>query len=155
VNQQRNAVKWIAVIVGCLAAGFASGAIAASKSKTLTLVPAGEAKFMPANPADPEHSPQVAFVSGNPATGPVAFLLKSRGTTPLHYHTSDYWAVTLEGTTKHWLQGREAEAKENPPGTFWYQPGGKANAHSDQCITESGCTYFIVMDKKNDFIMAK
>src|SRR5258707_11309267 len=122
---QSKTSKWFVVVVGCLAAGFAGGALAAQKSKkNLLLVRGGDAKFVAANPQDPQHSPQVAFVAGDPATGPVAFLLKSKGTTPAHYHTSDYWLVTLEGTTKHYVKGKEADAKENPPGTTWFQPGG-------------------------------
>jgi hypothetical protein len=153
---QRNNWKWLVVSASCLALGFAGGAFAAQKSKKELLLTRGaDARFMPANPQDPEHSPQVAFVAGDPATGPVAFLLKSKGATPPHYHTSDYWLVTLDGTTKHYLKGKEADAKENPPGTTWFQPGGDAaQAHVDECLTPSGCTYFIVMDKKNDFIPA-
>jgi hypothetical protein len=153
---KRNASKWSIVVIGCLAVGFAGGAFASQQMKrNLLLVRAGDAKFVSADPRDPAHSPQVAFVAGDPATGPVAFLLKSKGTTPPHYHSSDYWLVTLEGTTKHYLKGKEADAKENPPGTTWFQPGGDvAQAHVDECLTESGCTYFIVMDKKNDFIPA-
>jgi hypothetical protein len=141
------------IVLGCLSLGFATGTFAGGKTKKdFVVVPAGEAKFGPLNPKDPAHSPQVAFLQGDPKTGPVAFLLKTQGPAPLHWHTSDYWAVTLEGVTQHWPQGKDAEAKDNPPGTFWYQPGGDAStAHADVCLTGTGCTLFIVMDKGQDF----
>jgi hypothetical protein len=147
-------LKLSLIALACSSLCFAGGALATKKvKKDFVIVPSGEARFAPMNPADPDHSPQVAWLQGNPKTGPVAFLLKTRGTAPLHWHTSDYWAMTVEGTTKHFPQGTDAVAKENPPGTFWYQPGGDAStAHNDVCVTESGCTLFIVMDKGNDFL---
>jgi hypothetical protein len=150
----RKALKLSLVAFGCMSVGFAGGALATTKmKKEFVLVPGGTAKYVPSNPQDPEHSPQISFLQGDPGKGPVAFLLKTRGAAPLHWHSSDYWAVTLEGTTKHWPLGKDAEAKENPPGTFWYQPGGDAStAHTDVCVTDTGCTIFVVMTGKNDFV---
>jgi hypothetical protein len=155
----RRMLRVSLIALGCTSLGFAGGALATKKlKKEFVITTAAEMKFGPLMPADPEHSPQVAFLQGNPKTGPVAFMLKTKGPTPMHWHTGSYWAVTLEGTTKHFPQGKEAEAKENPPGTFWYQPGGDAStAHTDICLTDTGCTLFIVNDKPADFfpVMAK
>jgi hypothetical protein len=150
---QRSQWKWVVAMAGCLMIGFGGGAMASRAKKDLVLVRPDQAKWVASFPQDPQHSPQLSFVYGDPATGPVAFLLKYKGAAPPHWHTSDYWSVTLEGKTRHFLQGKESSATDNPPGTFWFQPGGDpSTAHNDVCLTESGCTMFIFMDKKNDVI---
>jgi hypothetical protein len=117
--------------------------------------PLASAKFAPIDPKQP-HGAQVAIVSGDPKTGPVSFFLKlPKGKVPMHWHTSNYWAVTVEGETKHWLPGKEAEAKAGGPGNAWYQAGGSdKQAHGDSCESEH-CTVFIVMDKKLDLTPVK
>jgi quercetin dioxygenase-like cupin family protein len=128
-----------------------TGAAYADKKAEYNIVPAGTAKFAPADPKMPA-GPQVSIVSGDPKTGPVTLFLKlPKGPAPIHWHTSDYSAVILEGKAKHWLPGKEADAKEVGPGTAWFQPGGSAKeAHGDECLTDS-CLVFIVMPKKFDF----
>ena len=56
---------------------------------------------------------------------------------PVHWHTSNYWAVVVEGQSKHWLPG-----------------GSDKQAHGDSCETDSS-TIFIVMDKKLDLTPVK
>jgi hypothetical protein len=150
--RNRN-VKIALLSIGCLTMGLAGGDAAAKKpEKQLVIVPPADAKFGPLDPRDPAHSPQVALLWGDQKNGPVAFLLKTKGPAPLHWHTSDYWAISVEGTTRHWLPGKEADAKDNPPNTFWFQPGGAASsAHFDNCVTASGCTMFVYMTKGQDF----
>lgn len=123
--------------------------------KEYNLVPAGTAKFTLVDPKMPQ-GPQIAVVSGDPKTGPVTVLLKiNKGPSPMHWHTSDYSALLVEGKAKHWLQGSlAADAKENGPGTAWFQPGGTpGTAHGDECMTDT-CILFIVMPKKLDFLPA-
>jgi hypothetical protein len=141
--------------VVAFALGAVGGITVAKTAKPeYTLVPAGTAKFAPADPKMAA-GPQIAVLSGDPKTGPVAFLLKlPKGPAPLHWHSSDYYALTVDGNTKHWLPGKDAEAKSNPPGTFWFQPGGSAaTAHGDECLSDS-CTAFIFMPGKFDFTVA-
>jgi len=128
---------------------------ASADPKDYTITPAGTAKFGPVDPAQPKGA-QAAIIQGDPKTGPVAFLLKlPKGKVPVHWHTSDYWAVLVEGKTKHWLPGKDADAKANGPGTAWYQPGGSdKDAHGDSCETDS-CTIFIYMNKKLDLNVVK
>jgi hypothetical protein len=144
----------IASILVATAFTFTAGAVAADP-KDYTMTMAGAAKFAPVDPKQPKGA-QVAVVQGDPAKGPVAFLLKlPKGAAPLHWHTSNYWAVIVEGQTKHWLPGKEKEAKAGGVGTAWYQPGGsEADAHGDECVTDS-CTLFIYMDKKLDLMPVK
>jgi hypothetical protein len=139
-----------------VAAAFAIGAIggvtvAKTAKPEYTLVAAGSSKFAPMDPKNPG-GVQRAVLSGDPNTGPVAFLLKfPKGPVPIHWHSSDYYALSVEGNTKHWLPGKEADAKSNPPGTFWFQPGGSAaTAHGDECLSDS-CTLFIMMPGKHDY----
>ena len=139
------------LVVAAFAVGIAGGVTAAKTAKPeYVLVPSGSAKFAPVDPKNPGGI-QMAVLSGDPKTGPVAFFLKlPKGPAPLHWHTSDYYAFTVEGTTRHWLPGKEAEAKPNPAGTFWFQPGGPTGAHGDECVSDS-CTIFVQMSQKFDF----
>jgi hypothetical protein len=143
--------KTTATVVTAFALGIAGGVTYAKSAKPeYVLVPAGGAKFAPLDPKNPGGA-QMGVLSGDPKTGPVAFLLKlPKGAAPIHWHSSDYYAFTIEGTTKHWLPGKEAEAKANPAGTFWFQPGGPTGPHGDECVSD-GCLAFIYMPGKFDF----
>lgn len=144
--------KTTLVAAGAFAAGIIGGVTYAKGAKPeYTLVPAGSAKLAPLDPKNPSGI-QLALLSGDAKTGPMAFLLKvPKGPAPIHWHQSDYYALTIEGNTKHWLPGKEADAKPNPPGTFWFQPGGSAaTAHGDECLSDS-CTLFLYMPGKFEF----
>ena len=120
---------------------------------SLRMVAAGAATFVPLDPKKPQGLHQ-AVLSGDPKVGPVAFLMKfPKGRLPMHYHSSDYYAWIVEGTMKHWLPGKEGEAKDNPPGTFWFQPGGVNGVHDDECLSDS-CTLYVSMNGKFDVIPA-
>ena len=138
---------------GLGAAGFAV-AKSAAPAKEMVIVPPADAKFVPATP-DP-NGPLAAVVAGDPKTGPVAFLLKTKGKAPTHWHTSDYFSVVLKGEVKHWLPGKDADAKPLKEGATWFQPGGTdKTAHNDECLTADGCLLYIVMPGKLDLIPVK
>lgn len=141
-------------VVTAFALGIAGGVTVAKTAKPdYVLVPAGAAKFGPVDPKNPGGL-QMAVLSGDPKTGPVAFFLKiPKGAAPIHWHSSDYYALTVEGNTKHWLPGKEADAKSNPPGTFWFQPGGATGPHGDECLSDT-CTVYVQMNGKFDFTPA-
>ena len=138
-------------VVAALAIGAMGGATYAKESRRdYVMVTTGNAKFTPLDPSNPG-GVQQAVLAGDPRTGPAAFFVKlPRGPAPLHWHSSDYYALTVEGNSKHWIPGKEGEAKSNPPGTFWFQPGGTAGQHGDECLSDS-CTTFIFMPGKFDF----
>jgi len=146
--------KTSAPVAAALALGIAGGVTVAKTAKPeYVIVPSGGAKFAPVDPKSPGGL-QMAVLSGDPMTGPVAFFLKiPKGAAPLHWHSSDYYALTVEGNTRHWLPGKDAEAKSNPPGTFWFQPGGPTGPHGDECLSDS-CIVFIQMPGKFDFTPA-
>jgi quercetin dioxygenase-like cupin family protein len=139
------------------AVGMAFGAVGGisfakdeAKKAEYTLVPAGTQKWNPMDPKNPKGI-QMSVISGDPKTGPVAFMLKlpKGGGTP-HWHSSDYYAVVVEGNARHWLDGKQKEAKDLKPGSSWYQPGGSDKTmHGDECMSES-CLAFVVMTGKLD-----
>ena len=140
------------IAVAGLALGALAGATYAKQAKPeYVFVAAGSAKFAPLDPKLGDKGPQVAVISGDPKTGPVAVLLKlTKGASPIHYHSSDYYAVTVEGQTKHWLAGKDADAKASGPGTAWFQPGGTAaTAHGDECVSDT-CLAFLYFPGKFD-----
>ena len=145
--------KTSVLVVAAFAVGIAGGMTYAKGKAEYVLVPTGGAKFAPVDPKNPGF--QMAVLSGDPKTGPVAFEIKlAKGAAPRHWHSSDYSALTIEGNTKHWLPGKEAEAQSNPPGTFWFQPGTAAGPHGDECLSDS-CTIFVFMPGKFDFTPVK
>ncbi len=86
-----------------IATGVSGGALAGSSA-----VVAGyrDAKFVPVDPARPELA-QIAVLRGDPATGPSSMLMKMPRTQGvLHFHTSDYELVLVEGRMKHTFEGR-------------------------------------------------
>jgi hypothetical protein len=132
---------------------LAHGKVTPHAKPPYLMVPAGAATFAALDPKNPDGLHQ-AILSGDPRVGPVAFLMKfPKGRLPMHYHSSDYYALIVDGKMKHWLPGKEAEAKENPPGTFWFQPGGADGVHDDECVSQS-CTLYVYMDGKFDAIPA-
>jgi hypothetical protein len=147
--------KLAAAALGGLVIGGLSGAVfAKAGDKPAYVLDTPDAlKWNPIDPKMPKGA-QAAIVSGDPMTGPVAFELKlPKGPSPIHYHTSDYYAVIVAGSTKHWLATEDGtKAKANPVGTAWFQPGGSdKSAHGDECVTDS-CTLFIMMPGKLDLI---
>lgn len=142
--------KTSVLVIAAFAVGIAGGITYAKAKAEYVLIPAGGGKFAPLDPKNPGGI-QMAVLSGDPKTGPAAFELKlPKGPAPIHWHSSDYYAWSVEGNTKHWLPGKEADAKSNPPGTFWFQPGGSTAPHGDECLSDS-CTLFIFMPGKFDF----
>lgn len=85
----------------------------------------------------------LAGLSGDPAVGPSAVLLKFRsGPIPMHWHPSGYHAVVIKGLVKHWAKGeQEAESPLLGPGSYWFQPPNLV--HTDACLDSSGeCMIF-------------
>jgi hypothetical protein len=153
-----NNWKLAAAAIGGLMIGGLGGAVfaKAGDKPTYSLSTPDSLKWAPTDPTQPKGA-QFAVISGDPTTGPVAFELKlPKGAAPIHWHTSDYYAVIVAGSTKHWLNGEDgAKAKANPVGTAWFQPGGSdKTAHGDECVTDS-CTIFLYMPGKLDLIPLK
>ena len=107
-----------------------------------------ENKFVPSNPDNPNGT-QIAILKGDPETGPSTMLMRfKKGASPSHIHSSDYQLVVIEGTMTHRsAEQKEADAKPLGPGSYWFQPGGKA--HIDACLVDE-CLLYIVWSGKRD-----
>jgi hypothetical protein len=145
--------KLTAITISILAT--LSGVVGVSHAKQpkpgYVMIPSGSASYALLDPKNPQGLQQ-AILSGDPKVGPVAFIMKfPKGRLPLHFHSSDYYGWVVEGKMKHWLPGKEAEAQENPPGSFWFQPGGANGVHDDECMSDT-CKLYVIMTGKFDAI---
>ena len=148
-------IKWKLTAVAVSGLVVLGGLVGVSYAKPpkpgYVLVPAGAASFALLDPKNPQGLQQ-AILSGDPNVGPVAFIMKfPKGRLPVHFHSSDYYGWVVEGKMKHWLPGKEAEAAENGPGSFWFQPGGAGGVHDDECVSET-CKLYVMMTGKFDAI---
>ncbi|MEW6736169.1 MAG: cupin domain-containing protein, partial [Acidobacteriota bacterium] len=132
--------KLLVVGIVCALAGFAAGVFADAK-KQMVVMPFQDAKFVPIDPKQPD-GPQLAVLWGDPTKEPSAMLLKfKKSSGRLHFHTSDYHLVLLQGIMKHTAEGeQEADVKPLGPGSYWFQPGNQA--HTDSCLSDE-CLMFI------------
>jgi hypothetical protein len=130
--------------IACLAA-FVTGVAAAEE---MVVVRREDANFVPLDPAHPDEI-RIAVLRGDPSKGPSSMLMKTKKFTgTLHYHTSGYDLVVLEGQVKHWGQGqREEDVAPLGPGSYWRQPG--LQPHADSCLTDV-CVAFIKWEGKQD-----
>lgn len=122
----------------------------APKMGAYAMVTGAQQKFAPLDPTHPEGA-KAAFVHGDPATGPVAFVIElpPGGNSGLHSHTSEYHAVVLQGAPAHWLPHEKAEGTAVEPGTYWYQPGGYD--HGDRCTSDGPCRAFVYVNGGFDY----
>lgn len=137
----KNTKRWGRAVATALVLG-ATGTLAQAapaSAPTLSVVAAADARWRPANPANPDGM-QMAILRGDPATGPSSVLVRFSGVSPVHTHASDYDAVVLEGNVKHWLEGEDQDAAPLlKPGSYWYQPAGER--HADACLSDSCVLY--------------
>ena len=140
--------KWSIVAITCGLGGTIIAGVLVHSTKQMIVVPFDAAKFTPLDAAHPS-SAQLAVLSGDPLKGPSAMLVKfKKGVSSLHYHSSDYHLVLLQGTMKHWAEGkREEDAKALEPGSYWFQPGNLP--HADACLTDECLTFVYWLDKRD------
>lgn len=96
---------------------------------------------------------EMAVAWGNPETGPSSVYLKFPPNFPLgnHTHSSNYHAIVIQGTTKHWGEGEtEADAKLLGPGDFFYQGAGEW--HEDSYPSDEEVIVFLHFDGPIDFL---
>ncbi|MGQ0659747.1 DUF4437 domain-containing protein [Sphingosinicella sp.] len=130
---------------GLLAVLLAAGA-------PMVVVPGGEARFAPIDPARPDGA-AIAVLRGDPAAGPSDMLLRiGRGEGRLHVHSADYRLVVPSGTMRHRAADQAGETADLGPGSYWFQPGGVA--HADSCLSEQ-CVMFISWTGPRDARLAE
>jgi hypothetical protein len=143
-------IHMTATILAALGIGAVAGAEATRAGRPITVVPAGEVKFTPRDPKNP-NGPQTALLFGDFAKkGPVGFLLKvPAGFRPgPHIHTSDDHAVVVKGKMHNFAAGGPEGPGVETGGT-WFQPGGVL--HDNHCEDGSECVVFIYMPDGFDF----
>lgn len=118
----------------------------------MTIAPLASLDFQPIR----DGSTEMAVVWGDPTSGPSSVYLKFPPNFPmgLHTHTSNYHAVVIQGTTKHWDVGEsEADAALLKAGDYWFQ--GANRMHQDSYPSYEEVIVFIHFDGPIDFIEAE
>ena len=125
----------------------------AAKGKEAVMIPAPDIKLEPYAAGVPL---QVAKLWGDRAKGgDYGMLLKLPAgfEAGMHAHTLDYYAVSVQGTWVHTVEGDTTPPKELPVGSYVFQPGKQM--HNDICKSKVDCILFIHQHGKGDFIPAK
>lgn len=122
----------------------------APKAGKYKLNPRKDVTWKPFDPSQPD-GVKLAVVHGDPAVGPVGFLIEfpPGANAGLHSHTGDYHAVVLSGAPAHWLPHEKGQGEPLEVGTYWWQPGGYD--HGDRCTGEEPCYAFVWESKALDF----
>ena len=131
-------IRWAFIVpLLTVSVGFVGAARADKAAKEIAVTPAADVKFMPLDPNDKEgKGPQISVISGDMKKKgtPLLFLLKlPPGFKPgPHTHTSDDYAVVVQGSMHNFAAGGE-EGKAVDVGGTWYQPGKVA--HDNHCAS--------------------
>jgi quercetin dioxygenase-like cupin family protein len=119
----------------------------------IRVLAAADVQFNPVDPAAGDKGPQISVLFGNPQEkAPVGFLLKlPAGFSPgPHTHSSDDWAVVVQGTVHNFTPGDKGVGVT--PGGTWFQPGNVV--HDNHCAEGSDCLLFVYMPNGFDFTPA-
>ena len=129
-------MRFVCLLMGALG----SIAVARSSSPQMIVRPVGTLHYVVEYP-DQQSSPAISVVRGDPAKGPISMLIRmKKSVLPMHSHSTDYQAVVVQGTMKHWAKGEdEAKAPRLGPGSWWYQPGKQV--HTDACLDDECVIY--------------
>jgi hypothetical protein len=106
--------------------------------------PLDQVQWMPGSELG-EAGPMLGPLWGDMKSGPNGFLVKLPAGFPgaWHWHTSDYHAVTIQGTTRNWEEGDAMKDTALTVGTYWMQPG-KTN-HITACDAGEDCIVYVQM----------
>jgi hypothetical protein len=142
-----------ALMVGSFIAGTAiAKAPAAPKLPILTKL--SEQTFKPLMDTP---LPAMANIQGDGMKGAYMGYLKlpANFTSPPHSHSSDYWAVLVQGKMTHWatVGGSEKDAKQLGVGDLTFMPG--KTEHISKCFPGAECILVVMQKGKFDFVMPK
>lgn len=121
--------------------GLGLSPLAGAKGGTVTLVPAGDIKWVDV----PDMAGvKMAALQGDPGKGAAHFLVKLPGgfQAPLHHHTADHYAMVLSGTIVFTVDGKETKL---PAGSYFSYTGKRQ--HVTQC--EAGADCVLAVDARN------
>lgn len=66
----------------------------------------------------------------------------------VHTHTHDFWVAVISGVAVNTAVGDKDISL--PPGSYWFQPGGKP--HVTKCISTTECIFFVSQKEKFDYL---
>ena len=141
---------FVALVIAVAGVSYTAGA---AKGKEAVMTPLPDIKFEPYAAGVPL---QVAKLWGDRTKGgDYAMLLKMPAgfEVGMHAHTLDYYAVNVQGTWVHTVEGDTNPPKELAVGSYVFQPGKQM--HNDVCKGKTDCILFIHQHGKGDFIPAK
>ena len=144
------------LILGLTSVAFVAGlAVAGGGPKQLTLSALSDAKWTPLMKEGP--LPAFAPIEGDATKGAhFAYLKLPAGfVSPAHSHSTDYWAVLVQGKMTHWAAtgGTEADAKPLAIGDLTYMPAKLE--HVSKCFPGAECILAMFQKGKFDFLPAK
>jgi beta-alanine degradation protein BauB len=153
---KKNTLALIASVLALTSVSFVAGLAAAKGAAKVPVLSAlADAKWTPLMKEGP--LPAFAPIEGDATKGAhFAYLKLPAGfTSPPHSHSSDYWAVLVQGKMTHWaaVGGTEGEAKPLGVGDLTFMPA-KVD-HVSKCFPGADCVLAVVQKGKFDFIPGK
>ncbi len=117
------------------------------------IVPPEAAKWLPMIPEMGNKGPAFSIVFGKPGVigQPFGgmFRVPAGGESPLHTHTSDYWAVMVSGIESARERVEDAPVKI-VPGATWFQSAKVP--HINKCMGPEECVFFVYYPNGMDYI---
>jgi hypothetical protein len=136
--------------------GAATAAAMANPTASVS-TPAKDVKWQPLDPKDTAgKGPQVSVVFGDMTKKePIGFFLKvPAGFKPgPHTHTSDDYAVIVQGSIHNFKPGKDEGPGVTVGGT-WFQKGGEVHDNDCEKSSKDGCIIYVVMPNGFDFVPA-
>jgi len=153
----KKKVLWGGLVAALMGASFVMGAVWAKTPpapKLPVLTKLGEAQWTPLMKDSP--LPAISPIQGDAMKGAYLGYLKLPAgfTSPPHSHSSDYWAVVVQGKATHWLpSGSEKDAKQLTVGDLTFMPG--KTEHISKCFPGVECIMVVMQKGKFDFVPGK
>ena len=122
--------------------------------KDIVLTAAKDVKWTPLDPKLGDKGPQFSVVFGDmKKKAPIGFLLKvpPGGKAGPHTHTSDDYAVIIQGTEHNFKAPGTDEGTGITSGGTWFQPGGQPHDNECEASSKDGCVTFVYMANGFDF----
>jgi quercetin dioxygenase-like cupin family protein len=156
MKMTKKTLGWISVTAMVAAGAFGAGvAVAKGPAKAPELSLLKDATWTPLMKEGP--LPAMSPISGDGTKGAYEGYLKLPAgfESPPHSHSSDYWAVLVQGKMTHWAAngGSEKEAKQLGVGDLTYMPAKLE--HISKCYPGAECIMVVMQKGKFDFLPAK
>src|SRR3954469_15939243 len=157
MKMTKKTLGWMSVAAVISAAAFGAGVAVAkgAAAKAPELSQLKDATWTPLMKEGP--LPATAPISGDGAKGAHESYLKLPAgfESPPHAHSSDYWAVLVQGKMTHWAAngGSEKDAKQLGVGDLTYMPAKLE--HISKCYPGAECVMVVMQKGKFDFVPGK